>query len=255
MTLLIATVTKSAGWLSQDTMLTDFRGAREALQGMTEIVTAPVDPVETGEPLATRPFTFGDKLVLLPRLTMAIGCIGSHGALAMWCSIVAGNIFLRDILDLESTAEELWGGVPPAIKALPLLAVHVGYSNMAGRVIGFWADAARGFKPARLEPGHLCHPAPITSHSDYEALEAAWEPAACGQGVADFHVKMAENAHSAARRGLVQRASDGLAIGGQVQTARVDKGGIHIRVAHEFSDYQEQLAAFYDAHAEAAGHG
>lgn len=86
----------------------------------------------------------------------------------------------------------------------------------------------------------------MTPNSIEACRQLAWEPAACGQGTAEFHIEAAENAHWSARRGLCRRPGDGLAIGGQVQLARIDASGIHLSVAHVFPDYQDQLAELYD---------
>jgi len=117
--------------------------------------------------------------------------------------------------------------------------IHVGYSKRLGRPCGYTYDGADGFNSVEMpmNGGHTMMPAPWTEHPDYKWLGALWTPAAAGVRTEEFHTALAINQHAAYRAGKLRIGSG---IGGQVHTARVDRDGIQLRVAHEFPEYRHQ---------------
>lgn len=260
MTILIATVTKFAAWISQDTMMTDMSDCAEALNFVPHIVHDPVGALgaflpDGQAPAAAPPYSFADKLVILPRLNMAMGCIGLNVAFAVWCGIVAGEPFARDIMDIEARSSELWQRVPDRIKTgPPLITVHIGYDAMRQGFVGFRHSSADGWRSTPIGTGHFMHPAPVIDDPEYQGLRSLWAAAAGGMSTQEFHVRAAENAWRSCRRGLCQPSPDsGLSVGGQLHTARLDSSGIHVAVSHEFPDYRDQLEKLWEMNAAQEG--
>lgn len=116
-------------------------------------------------------------------------------------------------------------------KPLEYVAVHCGWDGRRGCPAGFAYSSEDGFRSVPLGIGHTAMPVPAVDDPDYPTLHELWEPATRGVETELFHVKLAENAHRSCRRGLLR---PGVGIGGELHTARVDRDGLAVRLAHRF---------------------
>jgi hypothetical protein len=241
MTLLISTVTPSACWLSQDTALSNLEHVADGKTFGVSENAADLwgDLLPAGTSSIAPPLGFNDKVVTIPRLSMVIGGVGSLLGLACWCGAVAGAIGAADIDGIDALRPDLWRNIDPKVKAASqLLVVHLGWSTVRERMIGYAYDSATDFRPALIRQGHTIHPMPSDDDAEWERIANLWTPAAQGQLVEEFHVKVAQAQHRTFKRGMYRQ---GAVVGGQVHTARIDRNGIHLSVMHQFPDYAEQV--------------
>lgn len=239
MTLLIATVTEEAGYLTHDTFMAGVSSEEElpAHRGATtdiEAAMAAAGATCDGRPPAP-PNGFTCKLGLFPQHRLVVGGCGGWAAMQSWCSYL-GTRLVSDIDEINEWAPRV---LPVCRKADPIIdrlfVVHIGYSPRQRRVCGFAYDSAADFRPSPIGSGHTVHP--VVPVSDY--LRERWNAAAFGCGTEYFHLELAKEMHGAYRRGELHSLTG---IGGEIHTARITSDALEVRVAHRFPEYEAQLA-------------
>lgn len=249
MTLVIATVTAAAGWVSQDSAVYDLGALPNCAAFKPTVSADAADAWASLQPDGTRraraePVAFMNKLFAIPRLKMVIAGTGNALAFWHWCAAVSGMFAAGCIRDVDTIAPEAWRRLDPKVKAAgALVAFHLGYDRYHGRVVGRVYNTAEGWRGVPVTAGHSMTPMPAPDDPEYEKIESMWGAAGCGQLVEEFHVKVAEAQHRTGQRG---RYMDGMCVGGQLHTALVDSTGIHLSVTHQFPDYEAQLERLYD---------
>jgi hypothetical protein len=237
MTILIATLTRHAAWLSQDTLaVAPNEGAARAAKdfAVTADGEAAARSTFTGDgvPPEFEPSEFNCKISLLPHLGMLAGVAGSYGAALVWNAVLARRLPIADIAELPGWAQS---ALPTIMAAVPdaaqLVTVCLGLSRRNGRMMGFVFSSSQGFEPVELEGGHTMMPTPEPSCCGYDEIVGRWATAAQGVHVEEFHRLVAMNAHDSFTRGLWPK---GTAMGGQLVTVRLDEQGITVGAPVDF---------------------
>lgn len=234
MTILIATLGRDFGVISQDTIITDagkvatmqaFGVSIDEAEQRTSAFTGDGNPPDD---------VFGDgvmsKMSVVPHMHLIAGYLAYVEHLTQW------DVFLRvapaldiDTLDVSDIRDNLHEGEhgSSGFKAL-----HFGWSQAKKRVCGvLHYNDERKWQRLDLDPCHIVYPACDPEDSEFGELQHHAAMAADGHDVERFHVAVARNIHGAFLRGLYVK---GAVFGGQLHTARIDARGISIKVAHIF---------------------
>lgn len=189
------------------------------------------------------PLAFGAKFFVLPHLHMVVGGAGDFGVIATWAAIVNAAGYLLDTNGVDQVAPECLRQLADITNlSMPMSVFHVGWAQEGDKPVGFLYASGDGFSSTAMSLGHSLCPAPNPDDEEYGVLHGMWTEAATGGDIAlaeRFHVAVAENQYRAYQAGLF---GQGLGIGGQLHTARIDREGISVRVSHELPDYRTQLA-------------
>ncbi len=209
MTLLIATVTPKVGYLSQDTFVS--KGGR-------------------GDPDASELLCHMPKIGTLGHLRLMVGSAGSLGFHLKWLQALSERAPGGDlsVIDGEAPAllRQLHESQPDPQEQV---VVHVGYSHRLDHVMGFCYASFNGFRSEPLNAGHTMTPEVNPEGPDYDVIADTWARAAEGDGTESFHVRVAINQHDSSQRGLFPGGSG---IGGELWTAKVDRDGMSMWIAH-----------------------
>ncbi len=253
MTILIATITAERAVISQDTLLLDGSKApyllnrKEPLIGDLDSAARFMFAGDGTPPESGHHSGFIDKIAVLPRLHMAIGCSGDMSLSMYWAAAVRAELRASNVIEVECLAAEIWERVPAEAKSgRALCAIHAGWSPLHGCAKAFLYSTDNGFssQPLPAGAGHTIDPLPpFDDDPEWARISDLWTPAAYGERTEEFHVAVAQAQHRTFCRGLYRK---GFAYGGQLHTAIVDRSGVAIRVAHEFADYAAQLGKLYD---------
>lgn len=238
MTLFVITLTDKFALVSQDTMVawdTDAKAGHFRTLTPDDLARDPSAFV-CNPGAAERCLTFTSKIAVIPHLHMVVGGAGEFRLINAW-ALNVGVMAARDAVEIDSVAPALLRQVAEKIGGVvPAMIFHVGFDKDARAPVGYFYNRADDFKSTRLLAGsHSMQPIMSVQHPDYRALTAHWLAAVRGDGTENFHVRVAVNQ---------VESYPGAGMGGQLHTARIDAGGISVRVAHEFPGYGEQLDAF-----------
>lgn len=196
-----------------------------------------------GRSFCKPPLAFGAKFFVLPHLHMVIGGAGDFGFITAWASIVNVSGYLLDAAGVDGVAPECLRDLSGIMNLSMASSVfHVGWDREGDKPVGFLYANGDGFSSTGLGLGHSLCPAPNPDDEEYGVLHGMWTKAATSGDIAlaeKFHVGVAANQHRAYRAGLF---GQGLGIGGQLHTARIDRDGISVCVSHEFPDFRTELA-------------
>lgn len=214
MTILIATVTSEAAWLTQDTAVN------------------PIEPLPaaTGSPPAGAPLFNAVKhqVVSSPGLpSLVLGGNGNFGLLVMFADTMRRFGPLQDFLDI--------GGLAPAVLAylhrqlpvrVPSAVCALGWSRSRAEAAGFVFVSGDAFKPVKLPPGagHTVQPA-ISGEDTPEDVRERWEEAASGYRTEAFHRDFGRAIHGAWLKGSLPNGA-GCYIGGELVTVRAGSDGV-----------------------------
>lgn len=237
MTVLIATLTADFALLSTDTYVSrgGAFGAGAAISPDFDAVAATT--FDTGENAEAPQLLWMDlKLIELPKLRAAAAGAGSYLVHLAWRDTLDRLEGIADVIELDRVAPELLTKVLSYArwesgKPLDYVAVTCGWDAGRGAPAGFAYSSEDGFRSVPLGIGHTVMPVPATDDPDYAAVYEAWEPAAQGIETERFHVMLADNAYRSCRRGLLR---PGVGIGGELHTARIDRHGLTVCLAHRF---------------------
>lgn len=194
-----------------------------------------------------RPLAFVDKLVVVPRLGMAVAGRGDHALFQAWVSTLMQGPLWRDV-------EDVLAGAPVALRALAtelrdaagladvrMELFHFGWSADDDAPMGFLCRSEVGFEARVLEPGtHTMAPEPRHEAPFGLQVWSGWEGARHGAGVDEFHAHVARNQHAAVKAGMHGQT---WGIGGDLVHAWIDGDGVHTRVLMTFDDAAETEAA------------
>lgn len=243
MPLLIATVAEDFVLLSQDSAATDPLPAETAARIEVAYVQrgdarASAAFVGDGSPPTAALTGFANRVWSVPQLAALIGGVGNDDVVMSWALWAQQAGFASDLTNLNTLAPRYFRQMAARLPAGPLVFVHLGWSPRHGRCIGILFNRDRAFEPETIEPGHLISPAPAPDDPEAADIDARRVPAAHGVESDRYHVVVAGAIARTWRRGQYR---SGLIIGGQLITARVDRGGaITVRASHRFPDHDGQ---------------
>lgn len=221
MTLLVATVTPEAAWLTTDS------GAFEPDPGgMPEAATSKgtaAAPQGRQEGRPGRLVHLAPKVLVLPQARLALAGAGHRLPLV----VAAGEVALGGLgSSLDELAGELPGYLAGMVRQLlegrrNLLLMLVGWSDHAQRTRGLAFASGEGFEPRELV-GHSWTPQPDPDAPGHDRLRLLAETAAAGELVETFHAEFAQNVAWSTRTG---RQPPGFGVAGPLTCARVDRHG------------------------------
>lgn len=235
MTIVTATASSTVGVLSADTLTYSYHQFGEIEHGDISDGTPEAFMralwCGDGTPPRVSPLGYAPKLYAVPWLKMAVAVSGMPLA-GEWLREVAA-MGARDILDVDALVQDtLARELPGAQVYAPTIIWHVGWSDRAGRVLGFVYRSETGWKSEPFT-GHMFGIIPHPDFPGHDTLAESFQAAADGLNTEDWHVGLAQNVEAAYLSGKALRW---IHFGGDLLLARVDRNGVSIRTAYRFRD-------------------
>lgn len=228
MTLLIATITPEAAWLTQDTFVSDATGA-ELPDGGTVTLADKVTAQGTGEAATAVPLAYGNKHQVVQAATGPGFVIGGAGSLAL----LLGFAHLQRLVTTEADIAIAAGMASATLRAMfkrlpapiPTWVCMVGWSRAAGGPMGLLYASDQKFAEIRLNPGSHSVSPMLPPELVSEGLRARWAPAGEGRNTGGFHAQLGKAIHGAWSRGVFPNGA-GMGIGGELVTVRAGSDGV-----------------------------
>lgn len=187
--------------------------------------------VGDGTTPTVEPIGCASKIIPLPHLNMVVAGIGNFDFFTRWTAGLMRTAFETDVAKLNPFAAEQLRLMAQWFGDVTVRVIHIGWDANEGRPAGFVYGSGDGFEPIELTGGHTTAPPPNPDDSEYAELANRFELAAAGIDVEQFHLALAQNQYRAFAAG---KLADGVLLGGDLITARIDAAGIHIRKALRF---------------------
>lgn len=228
MTLLNATVTPEAGWLSTDEAFgTRPAGVELPRATVGSVAQATADLGGHRAERGAKAAAFGRKFLALPKQKLVAGGAGSLALWLAWCGALATQehgldaaaelspVWLRDLATLQPDAE--------------LQALLVGWSVRRRRALGYAFVSASDFEPVEVARNHVMSPMPPPD--DTGELARLSRDAAEGWRVEAWRVEAFHTALARVQKAGSERGMYGAAhvAAGRLWLVRVDRDGIDAR--------------------------
>lgn len=235
MTLLNATITDRFAIVSADTAMSPSAAPEVDDAPSTSDIEAALASNFCGDGTAPTVESVGHaaKVIALPHLGMVVAGIGNWQFFVRWAAGLFNTSFETDVVGLNPFIPDQLRQFAQWHGDAPIRIVHVGWHADENRPAGFVYSSGDNFEPVALTGGHTTAPPPDPDDVEYESLADRFELAAAGIDVEDFHLALAQNQYRAFTAG---KLADGVLLGGDLITARIDADGVHIRKAWRFPE-------------------
>lgn len=177
------------------------------------------------------PQTLTPKFFYVPNLQGVITGTGIFQFVLEWYRHVLLEEVARDIGDLDGQVQKplslIWDQYRRMIpEGISTTIYHFGYSEDAGRFMGYGYHSGRGFESRRLPDGLSGKP----------AIEGMFDSIDLSQPLPEVMIRMIEEQKVHDESLPVEER---LGIGGEVQFLYMNEQGAEIRTIHRFDDYED----------------
>jgi len=245
MTILLASVSPQAAYLSQDSVISAyFPGKISQILKENPIQQAPnacPQPVQAAGTVPQPQTTFGSKIRLIPHLSMAMGMSGDYIFAGSWAGLLGALPYFTDVVDVDRIAPELFRAISSSRGLLaPTVIIHAGWSRREGRARGFMYVSDNGFQSVELDSVNAVGPAPHPDYPEYQRITDLWPGAEQGHNVEAFHVALAQNIEQQYFAGGLHPLTH---VGGELHSVRIDQHGMSLFTSHRFTGYGDAIDA------------